>query len=944
MTCFILFPLTIYTTSKGIPLPSCASLNELRHAVKNLLPSDSGEFYLEYVPSDGSPSVALVNPEGMRIFRDSARKSTSSASINTSNVVIVKWREQLVRSTPSPKPATMATPPSRVLPDFGMLHHFEMESAQRKDGRSKGGDDAPEANQPSAASYNRRPPVLSTSSPSVTGSSSFRQQHKKEARPSSKCRHANVRYAPFGGPSLGSMVEAACNELEAAIHERRCVDKKIVNKYRELKGDLSLARHATAKILSKERNTARQAAAANEGYQACAADAAVARREAAVAISAIAAASAEFSCGARSTLQAVGNVGTSSSRKSEAWTAASPPPSPQPSPQTAWGVDPTRKLLVPSGQVPVTATVAVASPNGSSPVNMKSSSATKVRRGTSSCTSSSSRSSSLLSLASLSKSETPRKLPLSRRHSHSSIGSPGAARSRPTTPNPDKSESEDVIRCHAKNAAKASNARRKARRRSTPPSPPSVHLQKPVANVWSGNDPSKFSQNEGRFIHGSEAREMLDDTGLPAPFEPLRQRDVSGKALSAKQLPFEAGDIPTAFATARVSAASPSNCGTAAAADVAPATKEATVRKQVFSLSMKGSGSAVDAPADTYGNSAAAGGSVTDLAASLDGESLARLTGSVFSNQATERGSISALPSGNSAVGKSTPPASMVTKRAAAANQSSTIATPEWRPTPIKKAVGGSSNGNDATLSSGASSSTLASWQQPSQSTPVHTRSKIGSRLQADAENTGVSFGSIQLSWGNSPAAAFAPTLPIPSQRRPGRVLPAYPSSTKQKKVGTQSSQSRGSPRRPFGNIQQSVVKPDKCRSASKMKASETAGGKTEPRTSVVFESTHSAQCTNIGCNAKFDPFEPSGCRYHAAAVDWRASTGYYWPCCQANSTTYLSYTAASRTRGCVEGKHAESTSLLTKSMTASRAPPTGSKAGTLGARIKIRLSENLAQ
>jgi len=431
-----------------------------------------------------------------------------------------------------------------------------------------------------------------------------------------------------------------------------------------------------------------------------------------------------------------------------------------------------------------------------------------------------------------------------------------------------------------------------------------------------------------------------------------------------------------AFTAALVAAASTSTVGAGAAIDVDVAREaedDAAIARQLFSLSMIGDSSAKEnynavaaenAAADDENAAAAdddADNDATDTEAALDDESLARWTGMAFASEAAEnRGMPPAFDNGNPVVqDDTTPSASMITERVAAAvaaaNQSSTITT-EWRPTPIKGDCGGG-GGSENTISAltpsssfPSSPSALAAWHQPSASTPVSsgpTPQAVGSSFVAGANNAGVSLGSIKLSWGDSPAAASAPAPAPPrsTPRRSGRILPSHPSSTKQKRMNVpQSPLAKGSARRPFATIQQSMLRSENIKSASKMNATAAAAAeRADPRTSVVFESTPFSQCTNLGCSAKFDPFDPVGCTHHASAVDWRASTGYYWPCCQSNSTTYLSYTAASRSRGCVEGNHAESTSLLAKSMTASRAPPTGSKAGTLGARIKIRLSENMA-
>eukprot|EP00729_Bicosta_minor_P001524 gene1524-28593_t len=781
------------TALARIPLPSRASLNELQDAVRNLLPKRSGEFYLEYDVGGGVPCVALVNPEGMRIFRESASKVTAATS--DINVVIVKWRGQLVRSTPSPKEAPLSAPPSTVQRNFGMLHHFDM----------------------------NHPPT----------------KHKQHHRKHSQLDAATA----VGGNEVednGSRVVHP-NAVVSAIRERRRADKKIVKNFRELKGDLSLARHTTARILSRERDTARQVTAAhvNAKYQAHAA--AMARREAAVAISAIAAASVKVSGGARATVRAVDSIVNTSSSSSVSVSSSSSSAASeflataQLHPRaTAWGA-------------PAACLISTAPPKESPP------SSTKI---TTSSGGNSSRSSS-------------------RKRSSSSSSRKRSSNQKETTPYSTVSETSL----------------------------------------------STFSEERHNVIHNAEIRKLLLDTpGLPAPFGPPK---MSTSGLSVNQLPSKPAKLPVSFAAA-LSAAVANDTGSSACDGNAEALVE-----QFPSLSM----GAADADVDVVAACSKASAMTKGIEATLDDESLARWAGAVFSEESSEIGGTAGSNNYSMAnEGSATPSASMITRKAAAAvaaaNQSSAI-PPEWRPTPIK---GSSGSGVSAGVSTGVAANSLSSttsWQQPSASTPVDadsTEQDVGSRFFASASKAGVSLGSIKLSWGDSPGAALASTPPPPPPPQPSRpsrrrMLPPHPSSLNGASAMNSSARMMGTPL------------------ASKMKG---AAGRGNLSSGVVFEAKPTAQCTNLGCNAKFDPFEPSGCKHHAAALDWRAANGYYWPCCQANSATYLSYTAASRIKGCMHGNHAESTSLLAKSITVLRAPPTGSKTGTLGARIKIRLSENV--
>ena len=223
----------------GIPLPSRASLNELQDAVRNLLPKRSGEFYLEYDVGGGVPCVALVNPEGMRIFRESASKVTAATS--NINVVIVKWRGQLVRSTPSPKEAPLSAPPSTVQRNFGMLHHFDMNHPPTKHkqhhrkhsqlaaatavGGNEVDDNGSRVVHPNAVVCEQD---SSSDGSSATTRPSTQHHHHHQQRHRHRHRHRNntinkpglsgnspppkrssVLCSPFGGPSIGAMVEEA---------------------------------------------------------------------------------------------------------------------------------------------------------------------------------------------------------------------------------------------------------------------------------------------------------------------------------------------------------------------------------------------------------------------------------------------------------------------------------------------------------------------------------------------------------------------------------------------------------------------------------------------------------------------------------------------------------------------------------------------------------------
>jgi hypothetical protein len=104
----------------------------------------------------------------------------------------------------------------------------------------------------------------------------------------------------------------------------------------------------------------------------------------------------------------------------------------------------------------------------------------------------------------------------------------------------------------------------------------------------------------------------------------------------------------------------------------------------------------------------------------------------------------------------------------------------------------------------------------------------------------------------------------------------------------------------------------------------------------VRFASSKTISCTNRGCTAKFDPFAPDGCKYHDAEIEFKQEVGYFWPCCQAGSSTYLTYTTAQKVKGCTEGNHAASTSVLSNVNETKKSKSQGS---TLGARLQIRRS-----